>query len=229
MIGAVHRGIRENCLSQDDTTLVLPSTTVSCMSFFEQTVNMINEETANKWINSDTDLFLNSLQNNLSEFKVNVLNHIAGYIQKQLQAKEQCVYCSIFLSNMKIVRGGILLNRKNRGGLTLPSDEFEKIVKISETLFSRLLIQEGGNPFKIKNIVQVISLKASTLIQELYPTLLIELDDHVEIMGSHRILMIKKIVGCYVAMRVKHFCRQFNMQSLKVRVQLSKLVLFKHQ
>jgi hypothetical protein len=40
----------------------------------------------------------------------------------------------------------------NRGGLTLPSDEFEKIVKISETLFSRLLIQEGGNPFKIKNI-----------------------------------------------------------------------------
>ncbi len=90
---------------------------------------MRNEEAANKWFNSDTDLFLNSLQNNLSEFKVNVLNH---------------------------------------------------------------------------------------------PTLLIELDDHVEIMGSHRILMIKKIVGCYVAMRVKHFCRQFNMQSLKFRVQLSK-------
>ncbi len=130
---------------------------------------------------------------------------------------------------MTIVRGGILLNRKNRGGLTLPSDELEKIVKISETLFSRLLIQEGGNPFKIKDKVQVISLKVSTLIQELYSTLLIELEDHVEIMGSHRILMIKKIVGCYVAIRLKHFCRQFNMQSLKFRVQLSKLVLFKHQ
>jgi hypothetical protein len=131
MIGAVHHGIRENCLSQDNTTLVLPSTTVSCMPFFEQTVNMIKEEAANKLFNSDTDLFLTSLQNNLSELKVNVLNHIAGYIQKQLQAKEQCVYCSIFLSNMKIVCGGMLLNRKNRGGLTLPSDEFEKIVKIS--------------------------------------------------------------------------------------------------
>ncbi len=92
-------------LSQDDTTLFLPSTTVSCMSFYEQTVNMTNEEAANKWINLDTDLFLNSLQNYLSEFKVNVLNHIAGYIQKQLQAKEQCIYCSIFLSNIKIVRG----------------------------------------------------------------------------------------------------------------------------
>ncbi len=101
-------------LSQDDTTLVLPLTTVSCMSFFEQTVNMTNEEAANKWINSDTDLFVNSLQNNLSKFKVNVINHIAGYIQKQLQAKEQCIYCSIFLSNMKIVHGGMLLNRKKQ-------------------------------------------------------------------------------------------------------------------
>lgn len=199
------------------------------MSFFEGTLNTRSEEAASKWLDSDTDLFLNSLQNNLSEFKKNILNHIAGYIQKQLHAKEQCVYCNLFLSNMKIVRGGMLLNRKNRGGLTLPSEEFEKIVNISETLFTNLLLEEGGNPFKIKNLVHVISLKACTLIQELYPNLLKELDDHVETMGSHRNLMVKKIVGCYVALRAKHFCKHFNTQSVKIRVQLSKLVLFKHQ
>jgi hypothetical protein len=84
---------------------------------------------------------------------------------------------------MRIIRGGMLLNRKNKGGLTLPSEEFEKIVKISETQFSNLLLEEGGNPFKIKNLVHVLSLKACSLIQELYPRLLKELDDHVETMG----------------------------------------------
>ena len=121
------------------------------------------------------------------------------------------------------------LIEKNRGGLTLPSQEFEKIVRISESLFQNLLLKAGGNPFKIKNIVDIISLKACTLIQELFPNLLEELDEHLGIMGSHRNLMIKKVVGCYIAWRVKHFCKQYNDQSVKVRVQLSKLILFKHQ
>jgi ribosomal protein S17E len=192
-------------------------------------LNLNGDEAQNQWLHSTTDLFLNSLQNNLSEFKLNVLNHVAGYIQKQLKAKEQCVYCGSFLSNMKIVHGGLLINRKNRGGLTLPSVEFEKIVQISETLFVNLLLEAGGNPFKVKNLVDIISLRACSLIQELYPTLLRELDNHVGIMGSHRNLMIKKVVGCYIALHVKHFCKQFNKQSVKVRVQLSKLILFKHQ
>lgn len=229
MIGAVHRGIRENCMAQDDSVLVLPSTTAVSLSYFEKSIELNNDESQNKWMDSTTDLLLNSLQNNLSEFKLNVLNHVAGFIQMQLRAKERCCFCNSFLSNMKIVHGGQLLNRKNRGGLTLPSKEFEKIVRISESLFQNLLLEAGGNPFKIKNIVDIISLKACTLIQELYPNLLEELDEHLGIMGSHRNLMIKKVVGCYIALRVKHFCKQYNDQSVKVRVQLSKLILFKHQ
>ena len=228
MLGATHQGIRENCIAQDDCTLVLPPTTVSSMAFFENTFELRDNE-GDQFLTSTTDIYLNSMQQNLSEFKLNVLNHIAGYIQKLLTAKEQCVDCMLFLSNMKNVRGGMLLNRKNRGGLTLPSVEFEKVVKISETLFTNLVQEQGGNPFKVKNLVDIISLKACTLIQDLYPTLLKELDEHVETMGSHRNLMVKKIVGCFVAMRSKHFCKQFNRQTVKVRVQLSKLILFKNQ
>ena len=91
--------------------------------------------------------------------------------------------CNLFLSNTKIVRGGMLLNKKNRGGLTLPSEEIEKIVKISEALFSNLVQTRGGNPFKIKNLADVISLKACILIQDLYPTLLKGLDCN----GSHKL------------------------------------------
>jgi hypothetical protein len=73
---------------------------------------------------------------------------------------------------MKIVHGGMLLNRKNRGGLTLPSPEFEQIVKVCDGLFNQVLSKKGGNPFKIKNIVDLISTKACQLVQELHPTLL---------------------------------------------------------
>jgi hypothetical protein len=100
---------------------------------------------------------------------------------------------------------------------------------ISKTLFVNLLLEAEGNPFKVKNLVNIIFWRACSLIQELYPTLLRELDNYVGIMGSHRNLMIKKVVGCYIALRVKQFCKQLNKQSVKVRVQLSKLILFKHQ
>jgi hypothetical protein len=115
---------------------------------------------------------------------------------------------------------------KNRGGLTLPSLEFEKIVGICESVFSNILQEQGGNPFNVKNLVDVVSVRVSTVVHELHPTLLKELDKHVETAGSHRNLMLKKIVGCYTSLRVKHFCKEFNMKSVKVRVQLSKFVLF---
>jgi hypothetical protein len=113
MIGAVHHGIKENCLTLDDSALILPSTTTASLSYFEKSLNMNDDEAQNQWLHSTTDLFLNSLQNYLFEFKLNVLNHIAGYIQKQLKAREQCVYCGSFLSNLKIVHGGLLINQKN--------------------------------------------------------------------------------------------------------------------
>jgi len=91
------------------------------------------------------------MQKNVSKYKGNVLNHIAGYIQKKLNTKEQCFYCNLFLLNLKILRGDKLLSRKNRGRLTLPSLKFEKIVLICESVFSNIVQEQGGNPFNVKN------------------------------------------------------------------------------
>jgi len=227
LLGATHQGNKENCLVQDSTVLILPSNSEKSTSMFEQTYEL-KEEQGDRWLNSSTDIYLCALQN-VTEYKCNVVNYIAGYIQKQLIAKESCVYCHLFLSNMKIVHGGLLLNRKNRGGLTLPSVEFEKVVKIGETLFCTLVHDQGGNPFKVNNLVDRIALQASKIIKDLHPSLLLGLDNHVETMGSHRNLMIKKILGCYISMRAKHFCKEYNRQAVKVRVQLSKLILLKNQ
>jgi|688.fasta_scaffold1615434_1 hypothetical protein len=57
---------------------------------------------------------------------------------------------------MKIVHSRLLLNWKNRGGLTLPSQEFEKTFLESLKLsFQNLLLKAGGNPFKIKIISSI--------------------------------------------------------------------------
>ncbi len=51
--------------------------------------------------------------------------------------------------------------------------------------------------------MDVVSVRVSSVVHELHPTLLKELDEHVEAMGSHDNLMLKKIVGCYTLLRVK--------------------------
>ena len=113
----------------------------------------------------------------------------------------------------------------------LPSTEDSLGRKLTATNQSMTSLINNNTVIKSQNtkLKKVKSLQqALTLIQELYPTLLKELDEHVETMGSHRNLMAKKIVGCSVAMRAKHFFKQFNRQTVKVRVQLSKLILFKN-
>jgi hypothetical protein len=57
--------------------------------------------------------------------------------------------------------------------------------------------------FKVKNLVDVVSVRVSSVVHELHPTLLKELNGHVATMGSHGNLMLKKIVGCYTPLRVK--------------------------
>ena len=90
MVGAIHHGMRENCLAQDDSTLVLPSTTVSSASLFEKTFSL-RDEAGDKWLHSATDLYLLSLQTNQSEFKVNVLNYIAGWIHPEAAESQRTV------------------------------------------------------------------------------------------------------------------------------------------
>ena len=225
LLGATHTGLWENCISQDETTLLLPTSTSENLSLFSEKYDL-NSGNGDQWLNSPIDLYLAYLQSR-TLFKENVLNYVAGFIQRQIRNKEQCVHCRLFMSNIKDVHACSLLDRKNRGGLTLPSVQLEKVVQISEAIFSNLLKTEG-NPFKVRKIVEKISQKTCKEVFDNHPTLLSQLDDHCEV-GSHRNLMIKKIVGCFISMRCKHFAKEHNQQNVKVRVQLSKLILFKNQ
>ena len=91
-----------------------------------------------------------------------------------------------------------LLNIKKRGGLTKPSPAIEIIVRVSETVFSDL-IKDGRNLFIEKNLVDKIIIKVNQTVLELFPSLLKDVDDHVEThTSSHRYFLIKKVVSCYI-------------------------------
>jgi hypothetical protein len=218
VLGAVHRGDNENCLIQDDTEMVLPVSCVKTTKFLQEKFEL--EDSSN-------DTYLAAIQNK-SQDKDSALNYIAGFVQKKVQEKEQCVYCSCYLSNYRIVRGGKFLNHVNRGGLSKPSEPVEKIVRLSDSIFSSIVLQHGS-PFKIPNLAKLVSSKVKKIIHEKYPEMFHSLDNHVQTMGSHRTKIIEKISSCYISMRSHHYCSELNKQKPKIRVKCSKLILFQHQ
>ena len=220
ILGASHVGLYENCMVQDETEILLPAKLKKNISLVEETYALEDD--------NSVELYLERFeQENSSEFQANILNYIAGYIQKKIVSKEMCVYCHEYLQNMESGNAKDLLRIKNRGGLTAPTRSFERIVRISNTLLTPILLK--SNLFSEKNLVNNIAVQVCNIVNELHPDLFQNLDKHVENLGSHKNKMVKKIVSLFVTMRAKHHCKLQNSQSTKVRVQLSKLILFKNQ
>ena len=96
----------------------------------------------------------------LSEFKGQALNYISGFIQKKIYEKEQCINCKLYIANLRIVNSSALLNIKNRGGLTKPSPAIERIVRVSETVFSDM-IKDGKTSFRKKTLLDKIIIKVN--------------------------------------------------------------------
>ena len=143
------------------------------------------------------------------------------------QVKSSSFICSaLYLNNLNNIREGKLLNKKNRGGLTLPSKEFEKVVSITDSLYSEI---NNEKLFSQKNIITKLQCQTYKVICELHPEMFSQLENHVGAFGSHKSIVVKKIVGCYASLRAKHSCKLENQKNPKIRVQLSKLILFKNQ
>ena len=115
---------------QDDTTIVVLPTTEAGADLFSELFNLEEESSA-------TDIYLDALQCN-TEYRDAVLNYVAGFIMRKMKAQEKCIDCALYLNNLNNIREGKLLNKKNRGGLTLPSKEFEKVVSITDLLYSKI-------------------------------------------------------------------------------------------
>ena len=226
LLGARHYGKNENCTYNDflvfQTSSVskIPTDTKTSITMFEEQFDLNDEY-------SPTNLYLQSLAGT-TQFKSDILNYISGYITRKVQLKEQCVYCSLYLRNLKIRSCGGLILQKNRGGLTTPPTSIEKVVKVADSVLNNTL-EQATSLYAIHNLMEIIYVKTNRIINDLYPTLFNEVDDHVEIGGSHKNILVKKIVACFVTLKSHHITKSVNKSEISIRVQSSKLILFKNQ
>ena len=108
----------------------------------------------------------------------------------------------------------------------LPSVEIEKVVNIADALYSAINTQKL---FGQRNIVHKIQIQACKVVTETHPHLLAVLDEHLGTWGSHKFLMIKNIVACYISMRGRQSAKLYNQKYPKLRMHMSKMILFKNE
>ena len=166
-----------------------------------------------------------------TEYVNDVLIYIAGFIFVKLKRNEQCVYCSEYLQNMPILTSSKFISAIDRGGLSLPSESFFFVVKITDGILRELM--EKHIIMKQKRIVEKISLTVLDIVKDRRPSLFSSLDLHVDTSNvqSHRLALIEKISACYTTLRLRHYCKQLNATKLdkRIRKTKSKLILFENQ
>ena len=215
LLGASYKTKFGNCMLQSDMPelLILPKDV-----FYDKE----NDE-------SDLEVHLECLSQPLSEYKINVLNYISGFIMKQALSSLTCFECRTFLKNApKVVEPFLTL--KDRGGLTVPCVEVQTIVTYTNRVVEPIL--NGGN-LTISSLSTKVLRKVLDLLIIRNVTILNQVDDHVDVLlyKSHRLTLIEFVVNKFVCMRMRHFAKSFN-DSLKknnVRKKFTKLVHFNNQ
>ena len=166
-----------------------------------------------------------------SEYKENVLAYIAGFIQKKIVKVEHCSECIMFIRN-SCKSTSKFLDLRDQGGLIKPCDFMLEIVITSDSVLSQIM--EKQNILLEQHVYEKC---ASLVLQSLdmkKPFFLSELNSHMQHLnsiGTHRNIFIKKVIKCYVSLKLKHIAKQKTekLHKKKVRHVYSKLVLFKNQ
>ena len=165
-----------------------------------------------------------------SEYKENVLNYIAGFIQKKILKNEKCIQCRQFLATNQISTP--FLNLRNLGGLNTPAETLLHIVKLTEVIVTDF--HNKHNVFSQKDIFYQIFVRAIHFLDIKNQNFLSELNCHAfdcKETLSHRNSFIKKVVQCFLTLKLRHMSKLKNEDICKARIRhkYNKLVLFSNQ
>lgn len=121
--------------------------------------------------------------------------------------------CHEFLKNTTIRTTCKFTNFINRGYLIHPNSNLNLVVKVTNSSLESLLLKR--DILQEKNIVQKITCNVLNIIHERHPKIFSSLDQHVDQHNlhkspSHKTTMLKKIISCFLSIRLKHFCREKN-------------------
>ena len=164
----------------------------------------------------------------LSEVQTSTVDYISGYIARRLVSNTDCTVCSGLLeSTTRSIRRPelSLISRKDRGGLSYPSDGLKKICEITERKIAECKL--NSKLFCYTKILETISIQVVSCCLTQHPTFLQEADHH----PLHKYNLIRKICMVYSTVRFKHIARERNLllKKTRLRPKLTKLILLQHQ
>jgi len=206
-----------NCSPQDSTTIFHVTSTkkIQVQSFLD--ILCVEEE--------ESFLEDNEQQNNEPEeinvYKEDVIEHIAGFVVRQLYKIINCSVCCSALDEH------ILIYIKNRGGLKKPSIDVINICKVTVKVFNSRVQDVSKH---LENPVTYFTIKtmAQININNLFPSLSIHIASQSPI-NNHLLQIIQLIIKKYIVIRLHHYNKEQCQPKSRIRSQLTKQILFQHQ
>ena len=166
-----------------------------------------------------------------SEYKSNVLNYIAGFIQRKILITESCQYCIDLLNNgLKCTSS--FLEMKREGKIITPEIHICEIVNLANNITEGLM--QNVNIVTTKNIYEKIVGSLIRVLDIKKPGFLSCLDNHGQLLntaGTHRNNFIRKVARCFITLKLNHFAKikNENLHKKKIRTKFNKMVLFNNQ
>ena len=156
--------------------------------------------------------------------------YIAGYVSKMATKMLSCDTCIKALCS-KDLPPHPFIALKDRGGLFKPSTSVMKICMCTENYFQRLLKSTGGNLPQQGGLCDIIS---TSVMVDTHNIVFSELEEHMldsSVEDNHIQTLVKLVSKCYSKIRFHHLAKEFTekLTGTKIRKDLSKLILFKHQ
>jgi hypothetical protein len=162
----------------------------------------------------------------------NSVTYIAGYVARNLSKRLDCEMCKAALvGNEDSQRHFLLLTTKDRGGLVKPSASTITICNEAERCFRRV---QSEKPPNCRGFAEALTMAVMQETMSERAAVFADLHDHMfdtEPENNHVVQLVKHVAREYVKIRLYHWGKEYTAMFTgnKIRKQLSKLILFKHQ
>ena len=167
-----------------------------------------------------------------SQYKLAVINYIAGYVVRMVKKRIACLICQSALAAATGDTIHTIILQKDRGGLIKPSESVVRVCTEAEKCVSFMLKATCGALPRGKYVEHAIA--TAVLSNMSGVEVFTSLSSHMFDSGAddnHVHMLVKSISVCFTIIRLHHLGTRMNEEVVgeKVRRQLSKLILFKHQ
>lgn len=150
----------------------------------------------------------------LSPYVEEVVVYISGFVSRKIiKMIRNCSKCGkLLLSGKPIIQAGTLLSLKNRGKLTIPSEDVIIICYMTEHFFRK----SNQWNYVLKNTAEFVDS-------------LVFIEGHGCKNEEHRLLLINNIIKVYYDLRLHHSLNLKNIKEKYVRRKLHKFILFSNE